>query len=271
MELKRRTTGQYYGVEKKETRNEGILLSEYEYVADGTDWHYHENPYFMVLLRGHVKDINNKRTYLCEPGTVLFQNWDEPHRNTKHSPTAKGFHLELDSHWVQSLDLSFELIKGNNILQDPRVNSLFTQLYLETHFDDCITQESVKTLVVELISELGQNRGNQIMEPPTWVGRINEMVQELATEKLTLALVSTELGIHPVYLCREFSRHFKISFGDYIRRTKLSKALSLLANEDYTIAEVAYLCGFADQSHFTRSFKRYFLITPNHYKRLLSK
>jgi len=32
------------------------------------------------------------------------------------------------------------------------------------------------------------------------------------------------------------------------------------------LAEIAARAGFADQSHFTREFKRHFGITPGHYR-----
>jgi hypothetical protein len=58
--MKISTKGQYYGEKKLELDSKGIILSEYDYNTPKTDWHYHENPYFMYVLQGNVYDINKQ-------------------------------------------------------------------------------------------------------------------------------------------------------------------------------------------------------------------
>jgi AraC-like DNA-binding protein len=48
----------------------------------------------------------------------------------------------------------------------------------------------------------------------------------------------------------------------------MTKAKTLLdSNRNYTIAEVAQLCGFEENSNFTRAFKSFFEITPSQYRK----
>jgi len=80
------------------------------------------------------------------------------------------------------------------------------------------------------------------------------------TTNLTLSLkeVSQSLHVHPTYLSREFSKYFDdLSFGDYIRKLRIEKAIQLLNDPVYSLSEIAYLTGFSDQSHFTRIFKKH--------------
>ena len=69
---------------------------------------------------------------------------------------------------------------------------------------------------------------------------------------------------------RAFERKFHASFHltpqKYLRRLRLRMASRALVYTGQPIAEVAHGCGFVDQSHFTREFRRDFGRTPRDYR-----
>ncbi|MEJ7678356.1 MAG: helix-turn-helix transcriptional regulator [Segetibacter sp.] len=78
--------------------------------------------------------------------------------------------------------------------------------------------------------------------------------------------------MNPSYLSREFSKHFNnLSFGEYIRKLRIEKAIELMRQNKYSLTEVAYLTGFSDQSHFTRIFKQHTGKSPSAYKKQWEK
>ncbi|MDB5124295.1 MAG: AraC family transcriptional regulator [Mucilaginibacter sp.] len=109
---------------------------------------------------------------------------------------------------------------------------------------------------------------------PEWANELKEMIQDQLDTNMALSLqqVSEELEINPAYLSREFSKYFdNLSFGDYIRKLRIEKAISLMADTDYSLTEIAYLTGFSDQSHFNRIFKKQTGHNPSVYKKDLLK
>jgi len=50
---------------------------------------------------------------------------------------------------------------------------------------------------------------------------------------------------------------------------RLEWAAEELARDDARLADVALRAGFADQSHFTRLFRRHTGVTPGHYRELV--
>jgi AraC-like DNA-binding protein len=109
---------------------------------------------------------------------------------------------------------------------------------------------------------------------PEWAKELKEMIQDQLDTNMALSLqqVSHELEINPAYLSREFSKYFdNLSFGDYIRKLRIEKAIQLMGNTDYSLTEIAYLTGFSDQSHFTRIFKKQTGENPSVYKRSNNK
>jgi AraC-like DNA-binding protein len=69
---------------------------------------------------------------------------------------------------------------------------------------------------------------------------------------------------------RAFERKFRASFHltpqRYLRKLRLSMASRALVSTGETLAEIASGCGFSDQSHFTREFRRRFGRTPRDYR-----
>ena len=69
-----------------------------------------------------------------------------------------------------------------------------------------------------------------------------------------------------------FFRSFKVSFGEtpfsYIARRRIQKAQQLMLTTDQPLCDIALACGFCDQSHFTRVFRRYAGRSPYAWRRL---
>jgi AraC-like DNA-binding protein len=69
---------------------------------------------------------------------------------------------------------------------------------------------------------------------------------------------------------RAFERQFLASFHltpqKYLRKLRLRIATRALIYTNEALSEVALNCGFADQSHFTREFRRQFGRTPRDYR-----
>ena len=71
--------------------------------------------------------------------------------------------------------------------------------------------------------------------------------------------------------CAEFSRQFSSSFGapphKYMTAERINEAKRLLRNTKWPIAQIALAVGFANQAHFTASFRKVAETTPSQYRR----
>ena len=69
---------------------------------------------------------------------------------------------------------------------------------------------------------------------------------------------------------RAFERQFRAAFHltpqRFLRKLRLRLASRALMYTDESLAEIALKCGFADQSHFSREFRRQFGHTPREYR-----
>lgn len=65
---------------------------------------------------------------------------------------------------------------------------------------------------------------------------------------------------------RQFLANFHLTPQKYLRRLRLRIASRALIYTNKALSELALSCGFADQSHFTREFRRHFGRTPREYR-----
>ena len=56
------------------------------------------------------------------------------------------------------------------------------------------------------------------------------------------------------------------SFSALLSEVRLAQSAKLLVNSRLPPAEIGYICGFCDQAHFTREFKRHAALTPGKYR-----
>jgi len=134
------------------------------------------------------------------------------------------------------------------------------------------TEQRFENQLLDVFKQfLQEEKGRKI---PEWAKELKAIIQDQIDTNLNLSLkgISEILQVHPAYLSREFSRYFEdLSFGDYIRKLRIDKAIQLLSTTTHSFTEIAYLTGFSDQSHFTRVFKKVTGKSPSIYKKNLLK
>jgi AraC family transcriptional regulator len=130
-------------------------------------------------------------------------------------------------------------------------------------------------LVLAIFSHLASQYGEFRKGPPTSNGGLSSWQERLAKELLSADLAE-ELSIAEIAKAcslpeSRFVRAFRQTTGAppyrWLRGFRVEKAKELLFNSALSLAQVAYECGFADQSHFTRVFSDAIGTTPGAWRR----
>ena len=96
--------------------------------------------------------------------------------------------------------------------------------------------------------------------------RVRRAVVNVLSEGVpTLSSIAAELAMSARTLQRRLSADGH-SFQSVVDTARKDLAQRLLRETDYSIAEVAFLTGFSEQSGFTRAFKRWAGATPRSYR-----
>lgn len=97
--------------------------------------------------------------------------------------------------------------------------------------------------------------------------RAREMIASDAGSHLSLSAVAAECGLSLSHFCKAFKASTGATPHGWLQQCRLDRARTLMERPAHSLAEVALLCGFADQSHFNRSFRRHTGLTPGQWRR----
>ena len=254
--------GEYFGKHFHKLQLDNFLITDTEYTHEKVDWHSHENPYFTYLLQGKLLEAIKNETYYLTPGTLLFHNWQDAHYNIKPPQFTRGFHIEMNSKWFEKYDLKSFDFQGSLHLDNPYSKELMTKIFFESKILDKSSQTSIELLLINLFSTIKNDSHKKDASIPNWVYQLKEILHEEPETCTSLTNLSSILNIHPVHLSREFPKYFKTTIGNYIKKQKINKAISLILSNKLSMTEVSYECGFYDQSHFNANFKKIYGYTP---------
>src|SRR5690606_6664143 len=76
---------------------------------------------------------------------------------------------------------------------------------------------------------------------------------------------SREIGMSRSNLYLKLKAITGESATDFVKRIRFNKATELLGTRQYTVAQVAYMCGFNSPSYFSTAFKQYYGCMPTEY------
>jgi AraC family transcriptional regulator len=99
------------------------------------------------------------------------------------------------------------------------------------------------------------------------VRRIMVFVEDNLARRIGVNELASLTGFSPAH----FSRSFRVSFNEtphhYLVRMRVERALVQLQSADTPLSQVATECGFSDQSHFNRAFKKMLGASPGAWRR----
>ncbi|MGT2440734.1 helix-turn-helix domain-containing protein [Bradyrhizobium betae] len=82
----------------------------------------------------------------------------------------------------------------------------------------------------------------------------------------TIAELAGQCGLSPGYFARAFRRTTGVTAHQWLMRKRVERAQELLVRGRLGLAEVAVICGFADQSHLSRVFTKFNGMSPGRWR-----
>ena len=86
-------------------------------------------------------------------------------------------------------------------------------------------------------------------------------------EQISIRGLAEMTGLSLSQFDRKFKELFQMTPSDYIHRVRVNAARTLLERSGDSIGVIAIECGFYDQSHFTKRFKRVIGLSPSAYRK----
>lgn len=146
---------------------------------------------------------------------------------------------------------------------------LARRLASELRASDAAAPLAAEGIALELLAATARESAPPERAP--WLWDAEELLRTRHGECVRLGEVARALGVSSVRIARAFRQRHGMSVGEYGRRARIEWAAAQIAGGDRPLAEIAAEAGFADQSHFTRLFRRYLGTTPGRFRAFQSR
>ncbi|MNJ50511.1 HTH-type transcriptional activator Btr [compost metagenome] len=156
-----------------------------------------------------------------------------------------------------------------------RINMLFRQVIdfsrHEYLYNEAILDYATSLLAMEITQgfiDTIYNRNNNISPI---IYHVKEWIKSNCHKHLSLQEIAEEFHYNPQYLSSLFKKETGMQLIYYLNKSRVEISKNLLSNNNISIKEAAYSCGFQDEKYFMKLFKQYEGMTPLQYKNAFHK
>lgn len=247
----------------------------------------HKHTFYHVVLftegRGnHSIDFTG---FAVKPYQIYFMAPGQVHRWNFEGP-VEGYIINFSAEFFQSFLLRPDYLEAlpffNGNVNDEVINlkpelhqqvvALFEELIKESGQTSRMGMDMIRTLMLQLfILVARQSTQSENAGTPTYNYTLLQSFRKLTDKNFaTLRLpkdYAALLYITPNHLNALCNDMLGISAGEFIRNRVILEAKRLLVNLDLNIAGISAKLNFADNSYFTKFFKKYTGLTPEDFRK----
>ena len=101
---------------------------------------------------------------------------------------------------------------------------------------------------------------------PGAMRRVGEYMEGHLGESIDLPMLAGVAGLSVHHFARQFKQSNGVTPHHYLTQKRVERAREMLAQTDFSLSEIAYATGFADQSHLARHFRHLLGTTPRKFR-----
>ena len=260
-----------------------ILSAKYSDDVKGFSRHFHDAHELLYVVAGKISVNVGGEEREAGAGSLLVFSRFEEHSVRVLTPEYRRFTLLISPDVVLGSDnyiLSSILINRGggfdrviNFKQAENKISLLmktmTREYLEK---PPMYDKTLDSMLMCLLVYLYRVRPRLFLEDEN---ANTEIVREIQgkfereyAEHFTLSALASEYHISTSHLSHIFKSVTGYAPIEYLMICRISAAKSLLSTTDKSIKEIVDLCGFSDESNFSRTFREKVGVTPSQFRKI---
>lgn len=237
--------------------------------AEQVATHTHADAHFVLILEGDYHSSARGWRDDAPLPALIYNPPGTTHRDRfERCAGGRFLTISIDALAVADTDIGSARRHGSEpSLAPPHGAALARRLALHLADWDDSARLAGESVCFELLALTMEAPARRVGGGPKWIRTVCDRLGDACETAPSIGQLARALGLHPVYLAREFRRAVGCSPGEYLRHHRIERAASLLAASRAPLTEIALQCGFADQSHFTRQFRAAFGASPSAYRR----
>jgi AraC family transcriptional regulator len=225
--------------------------------------HYHETTHFSFLLNGGATDKRKNSEAEKISGELMFFHSGEIHQSIYKSFPVKNINIELEDGFFRNNSIVESDFKSS-VEQNANAKFRILKIYKELLTNDEFSDSSIEMILLSLLEDKPEHKNFR----PKWLDTVLEVLNDNWNDEISVGSLALAANVHPKTISKYFPKYFACTLGEYRRKIKVEKSLSLIKTSNLSLTEIAYECGFYDQSHFTATFKQMTGFRPKEFQKI---
>lgn len=215
--------------------------------------------------------LNPEDMCLTPHGSSFQARWQD---------VAESIVIKLDDSWLRSIAADTFMTDSLELtLQRAKQDKLLFHLVLTLRNEVANNYESgriyydsiLNSLGIHLIGKYGVHQSIAAKPEPglskTKLDQAIAFIRQNYPRKLKLADIAEASGLSEFYFDRQFKKSTGYTPHQYLTQYRIDRAKKLLKQDRCTATQISQLCGFSNQSYFTKQFRQMVGTTPLRYRR----
>jgi len=239
-------------------------------LSAGHEAHFHpETLEICFVKKGYLQWWLADETFDIHAGDIVTMPPGIPHGSTDSTLQPCEYyavHLYPDSLDPVLRQIILDKSFGGHHPERTRAGDLL-RLMFEEHLNrpfawEASCQALLSLLIVSVAREINASEGTHPAR--NLVSRAMRLMA--AAEEKTIAEISDELKVSPVWLTKCFKQELGQTPGEWILSRRLVEAKHRIAQTEAPIFEIAIMLGFSSSQYFATAFRRQTGLTPSEYR-----
>lgn len=218
---------------------------------------------------------------LVEGGVYFINGYQIERQYCPVSFRVNWLHFISDSIFVKQALLRFPVVTKlsfpchNLVLPEFALFDSFFKQYSSRnnsiHKNVLANYFKIQSLILTVLGTLSENADLETFPLSVQGSRLLKAIEFIdANYKSTITLkqLASLCFMSDNYFHSLFKKEFTVTPNNYILQLRMNEALNLLSNTNLSVKEVARECGYPDAAYFSRTFSKYFGLSPNKYRSL---
>lgn len=230
--------------------------------------------YVLLIIKTHADFELDGRTFVAEPGSAVLIDRNTPYHyhNPKGDYADDWLHFECtEDEYFRSSGVVFNVVFP---LRNPARFSLMIQqlLWEKNYTPERYRSENINLLLQVLMNNVVIAYQESCIAHPyspyyAKLQNVRLSLQAAPYEKYSPRYFSEQLGISISYFQHLYTTFFGIPFQSDLINMRMEYAQNLIAASNLTMEQIADICGYSNEVHFYRQFRKKTGMTPAEYRR----